>query len=59
MFFLQSNKHFLPNNKILDMTKLKAFANNKINVAQMMISVFDKVENIVEQEGQDSPGLLT
>ena len=29
------------------MTKLKAFADNKINVAQMMISVFDRVENIV------------
>ena len=37
----------LPNNKILDKTKSKAFADNKINVAQMMISVFDKVENIV------------
>ena len=31
------------------MTKLKAFADNKINVAQMMISVFDRVENIVEK----------
>ena len=37
----------LPNNKILNKTKSKAFADNKINVAQMMISVFDKVENIV------------
>ena len=37
----------LPNNKILDVTKLKAFADNKINVAQVMISVFDRVENIV------------
>ena len=39
----------LPNDKILDMTKLKAFTDNKINVAQIMISVFDRVENIVEK----------
>ena len=37
----------LPNNKILNVTKLKAFADGKINVAQIMISVFDGVENIV------------
>ena len=29
------------------MTKLKAFVDDKINVAQMMIPVFDRVENIV------------
>ena len=39
----------LRNDKILDVTKLKAFADDKINVAQMMISVFDRVENIVEK----------
>ena len=39
----------LPNDKILDVTKLKAFADDKINVAQKMISVFDRVENIVEK----------
>ena len=37
----------LPNDKILDVTKLKAFADDKMNVAQMMISVFDRMENIV------------
>ena len=37
----------MPNDKILDVTKLKAFADDKINVAQMMISVYDSVENIV------------
>ena len=37
----------VPNNKILDMTKLKAFADDKINVAQIMVSVFDRIENIV------------
>ena len=37
----------LPNDKILDVTKLKAFADDKMNIAQMMIFVFDRVENIV------------
>ena len=36
-----------PNNKILDEVKLNAFADDKIIVAQMKISVFDRVENIV------------
>ena len=35
------------NDKTLEVTKLKAFADDKIHVAQMMISVFDRVENIV------------
>ena len=39
--------NFLTNDKILDVTKFKAFADDKINVVQMMISVFDRVENIV------------
>ena len=37
----------LLNDKIFDMTKLKAFADDKVNVAKMMISVFDRLENIV------------
>ena len=37
----------LPKDKILDVTRLKAFADDEINVPQMMISVFDRVENIV------------
>ena len=37
----------LPNGKILDWSKLKAFAGNKINVAKMTISLSDRVENIV------------
>ena len=36
----------LPNDKILDVTKLKASADDKLNVAQMMTSVFERVENI-------------
>ena len=37
----------LPNDKILDVTKLRAFAVNKLNVAKMKISLFDRVENTV------------
>ena len=40
----------LPTNKTLDLTKFKAIADNKINVAQLMISAFDRVENIVGKE---------
>ena len=36
-----------PHDKILDQTKLKAFADDKLNVTKMIISVFDRVENIV------------
>ena len=37
----------LPNDKILDPIKLKAFADDKLNVARMMISVLHTVENTV------------
>ena len=37
----------LPNDKILDVTKLKAFADDKLHEAQMMISVFERIENIL------------
>ena len=36
-----------PHDKILGQTKLKAFADDKLNVTKMVISVFDRVENIV------------
>ena len=39
----------LPNEKILGLSKLKEYADDKLTVAEMMISVFDKVENIVEK----------
>ena len=32
--------------KILDLSKLKAFAEDKINLTKMMIYVFDGIENI-------------
>ena len=37
----------LPNDKTLALTKLKAFADDNFNVAKMMISVSNRVENIV------------
>ena len=38
-----------PHDNILDQTtgKLKACADNKLNVTKMIISVFDSIENIV------------
>ena len=45
-----NNLHYfnsLPNNKILNQCKLKAFTDDKLNVTKMKISVFDRVENIV------------
>ena len=37
----------IPNDKILDCSKLKAFVDDKIEVLKMMIFVFDRVKNIV------------
>ena len=37
----------LLNDKILDWSKFKVFAEDKLNVARIMISVSDRVENIV------------
>ena len=38
-----------PNNKILFLSKLKSFSDEKFNVAKMMISLFDKVEKPCEK----------
>ena len=40
----------LPNNKILDLSELKAFADDKLKVIQMAKLVLDKIENIVGKE---------
>ena len=40
----------IPNDKILDQTKLKAFADDKLNVTNAIISVVGRVENIVGKE---------
>ena len=37
----------LPNDKFLDMSKLKVFADDILNVAKMTISLCDRVENTV------------
>ena len=39
----------LPNDNFLDCTKLKAFADDKSNVAKIMVFVFNHVENIVRK----------
>ena len=39
----------LPNDKTLDVSKLIAFADDKINIAEMMISIFDRVEKHCEK----------
>ena len=36
-----------PHDKILNQTKLKAFADDKLSVTKIIISVYDRVENIV------------
>ena len=38
-----------PKDKILDLTKLRAFADDKSNIAKMMMSLFDRIENTVEK----------
>ena len=43
-----------PNNKILDLTKLKASADDKLNVAKMMFSLLDRVENTAGK-GENAP----
>ena len=40
----------MPNDKILAVTKLKALADDKLDVAKMTISLFDRVENTWEKE---------
>ena len=41
----------LPNDKILDMTKLKAFADDELGLAKMTIYLYDGVENTVGKGG--------
>ena len=39
--------NFKQKNKNLALIKLKTYTNEKVNVAKMLISVFDRLENIV------------
>ena len=50
--FVLYQKEFnpLPNDKILDWLKLKAFSDEKLNVTKMIISVFDRVKTLWEKE---------
>ena len=43
----------LPNDQILDMTKLKAFEDDKLNIDKMVISLLDRVEN-TEGKGENA-----
>ena len=40
----------LPDNNILDVTKLKAFVDNKLNAAEITIFLHNRVENTVGKE---------
>ena len=40
----------LPNNKILECSKLKALPENKVKLATKTLFVFDRVENIIGPE---------
>ena len=46
-FSFQMHFNPFPHDKILDHTKLKAFADDKLNVTKIVISVFDRVKNMV------------
>ena len=48
-FLCLLKSYSLPNNKSLDLTKLKISADNKLNVTQMLQFVFDRVETIWEK----------
>ena len=39
----------LPNNKILDWSKFKAFADDKVNVGNKLKTIYWRVENIVRK----------
>ena len=39
--------YLFPHDNILEETKLKAFADDKLNVTKIIISVYDRVENVV------------
>ena len=49
-----SSFNFIPNNKFFDITKWKAFAEDKLNVAKMTISLFDRIEH-TGGNGENTP----
>ena len=48
----------LPNDKMLDLSKLKAFADDKLIIIKMMISFFHTVENTVGK-GENAGSVFT
>ena len=48
-YYEMSMFNSLPIDKILDRTKLKAFADDKLNVAKMIIFLLNRIENIVKK----------
>ena len=48
----------LPNDKILNMTKLKAFADGKSNAAKIANSHCDRVENTVRKGENDANSIF-
>ena len=49
----------LPNYKLLDRAKLKAFADDKLNDGVMMIFAFDRVENSGKRRNAGFPTLFS
>ena len=45
--FVVVKLYLLPNDTVLDVTKLKAVADDKLNVAKMTVFLFGRVENTV------------
>ena len=52
-FSITKGLNSLPNNSFLDWSKFKAFADDKLNVTEIIISVFVWTENIVG-EGENA-----
>ena len=46
----ENGRLFTKRKKVVDRLKLKAFADDKFNIAKMMISLFNRVGNIVGRE---------
>ena len=51
VYFFCCKINFLPDDKILDLPKFKAFADDTLKMAQMLEFVTDRVDNIVAKGG--------
>ena len=50
MIFKGNIFNSLPNDRILDVTKLKEFADDKLNIAKMTLPVFDTRETLEKEK---------